>query len=125
MLISCLVNWGKKKQLHTPLHEHLSSHSNTQFSFPTVFAVKVDLHFPLLRPQQGLRHLSDGQSLGVRSIQEVTRARLLHDLSTRVATHVAEAIVAEDDGAVLNSCIGYDELATCGWNEKRLLQFLP
>lgn len=112
--------------MHTPSlhpHKHLSSHSNTQFSFPTIFAVKVDLHLPLFRPQQGLRHLSDGQSLGVRSIQEVARAWLLHDLSTRVTTHVAEAIVAEDDGAVLNSCIGYDELTTCGWNEKSSRQF--
>lgn len=92
-------------------------------SFPTIFAVKVDLHFPLLRPKQGLRHLGDGQPLGVGSIQEVTCARLLHDLSTRVTTHVAEAIIAEDDGAVLHSCIGYDEFTTCGWNETRLLHF--
>lgn len=121
-----LLSTGKKNRrthtLSTSTQTPLKSLWHTVFSFPTVFAVKVDLHFPLLRPQQGLRHLSDGQSLGVRSIQEVARARLLHDLSARVTTHVAEAIVAEDDGAVLDSCIGYDELATCGWNEKSLLQ---
>lgn len=82
--------------------------------FPTVFSVKVDLHLPLLRPQEGLRHLGDSQSLGVRSIQEVARAWLLHDLSPGVATHVAEAIVTENDGAVLHSGVGYDKLATCG-----------
>lgn len=111
------------------MHTHSLSyiHTNTSqiilqgFFFPTIFAVKVDLHSPLLRPEQGLRHLGDGQSLGVGSVQEVTRAWLLHDLSTRVTTQVAEAIVAEDDGAVLHPCIGYDELATCGWNEKSLL----
>lgn len=79
---------------------------------PTIFAVEVDLHSPLLRPEEGLRHLGDGQTLGVGSVQEVARARLLHDLGTRVAAHVAEAIVAEDDGAVLDPRVGDDELAT-------------
>ncbi len=105
------------------IHTHTSQITHKQFFSPTIFAVKVDLHFPLLRPKQGLRHLSDCQSLGVRSIHEVTCARLLHDLSAWVTTHVAEAIVAEDDGAVLHSCIGYDKLTTCGWNETSLLYF--
>lgn len=88
---------------------------------PTIFAVEVDLHFPLLRPQQGLSHLSDGQPLGVRSVQKVARARLLHDLSPGVTAHVAEAIVAEDDGAVLHSRISYDELTTCRVGKEKKL----
>lgn len=98
----------------------LQQWAHSSFVFPTILSVKVDLHLPLLRPQQGLSHLGDRQSLGVRSVQEVTCAWLLHDLSPWVATHVAEAIVAEDDGAVLHSCVGDDKLATCGWREKSL-----
>lgn len=95
------------------------AHKHTTPPFPpTVFAVEVDLHSPLLRPEEGLRHLGDGQSLGVGSVQEVARARLLHDLGARVAAHVAEAIVAEDDGAVLHPRVGDDELATWGGREK-------
>lgn len=92
-------------------------HTTPLFS-PTIFAVEVDLHSPLLRPEEGLRHLGDGQTLGVGPVQEVARARLLHDLGTRVAAHVAEAIVAEDDGAVLDPRVGDDELATWGGREK-------
>lgn len=91
------------------------------FWHPTVFVVQVDLHFPLLGAQQGLSHLGNGQPLGFRSVQEVTGARLLHDLCPRVTTHVAEAIVAEDDGAVLHSCIGNDKLTTCDEKRKRFL----
>lgn len=113
---------GPKTDAHTLSYSHTNPSQITSFFFfPTIFAVEVDLHFPLLRPKQGLRHLGDGQSLGVWSVQEVTRAWLLHDFSARVTTQVAEAIVAEDDGAVLHSCIGYDELTTCRWNEKRFV----
>lgn len=49
----------------------------------------------------------------MRPIQEVTGARFLHDLGPRVATHVTEAIVTEDDGAVLHPRVGYDKLSTC------------
>lgn len=123
----CTSQWVRQvKQVCIYTHTHAltstQTHLNNSSKFcPTIFAVKVDLHSSLLRPKQGLGHLGDGQSLGVGSVQEVTRARLLHDLSTRVTTHVAEAIVAEDDGAVLDPCIGYDELTTCGWKEKSLL----
>lgn len=80
---------------------------------PTVLLVECDLHLPLLGAQQRLRHLRDRQPLGVRAVEKVTGARLLHDLSTRVAAHVTEAIVTEDDGAVLHSSVGYDEFSAC------------
>lgn len=80
---------------------------------PTVFPVEGNFHLPLHRAQQRLCHLYCGELLGVRPIQEVAGARLLHDLGTRVAAHHAEAVVAEDDGAVLHAGIGDDELAIC------------
>lgn len=108
----------KSDALHPPRPDPTSARANRwqndSLSSPTVFAVEVDLHSPLLRAQQGLRHLGDGQPLGVGPVHEVARARLLHDLGARVAAHVAEAVVAEDDGAVLHPGVGDDELAACG-----------
>lgn len=49
----------------------------------------------------------------MRPIQEAAGTWLLHHLSTCVATHVAESIIAEDDGTVLDSGIGYDEFTIC------------
>lgn len=49
----------------------------------------------------------------MRPVQEVTGARFLHDFGPRVAAHMTEAIVAEDDGAVLHPRVGYDKLSTC------------
>ena len=120
-----LTSMKVKKQTRMSVHPHCTTHSDVRahthththtHTLPTIFLVEVDLHLPLLRPQQSLGHLGDGQPLGVRSVQEVACARLLHDLGTCVTTHAAEAIVAEDDGAVLHPCVGDDELAT--WRQR-------
>lgn len=86
---------------------------------PTILPVERDLHFPLLRAQKGLRYLRNGVPLGQLSVQEVARARLLHDVRPREARHLAEAVVAEDDGAVLHPGIGYDKLFICGGGKNR------
>lgn len=78
-----------------------------------------DLHFPLLRAEQGLRYLCHGVPLGQLAVQEVARARLLHDVWPREARHFAEAVVAEDDGAVLHPGISYHELLICGEADRR------
>lgn len=107
-----------RRAAHILSYTHKRTPQKHMDSVPTIFSVQVDLHFPLLWAQQGLRHLGNGQSLRVGSIQKVTRARLLHDLSTGVTTHVAEAVIAEDDRAVFDSCICDDKFATCGWSKK-------
>ena len=43
-------------------------------------------------------------------MQEVTCARPLHDVWTREPRHVTEAVVAVDDGTVLDPGISYKEL---------------
>lgn len=90
---------------------------------PTVLPVERDLHLPLLRAQQRLRHLRDRQSLGVRPVEKVTGARLLHDLSTRVTAHVTKAIVTEDNSAVLHASVGYDEFSACERIKRMLRSF--
>lgn len=49
----------------------------------------------------------------MRPIQEAAGTWFLHHLSTCVATHVTESIIAEYNGAVLYPCIGYDEFTIC------------
>lgn len=46
-------------------------------------------------------------------MQEVTGARLLHDVRPGEARHLAEAIVTVDNSTVLHPGIGYDELLIC------------
>lgn len=77
----------------------------------TVFSVEGDLHLPLFSSQQSFGHLSHGRSLGVGPVQEAAGARLLHHLGPAVATHPTEAVITEDDGAVLHLSVGDDELA--------------
>lgn len=72
-----------------------------------------DLHLALLRPHQSLGYLGDGMPVGELSMEEVTGARPLHHVRPREAGHLTEAIVAVDDGAVLNPGIGYNEFLIC------------
>ena len=67
----------------------------------------------LLGAQQSLSQLAQGALHGARPHQEGTGAGLLHDLRPREAEHLAEAIVAVDDAAVLRLGVGDDELAVC------------
>lgn len=80
----------------------------------TIFAVVGDLHLALLRAQQGLGHLGHRVPAGELSVQEVTSARLLHDVRPGEARHLAEAVVTVDDSAVLHTGIGYEEFLV--WN---------
>lgn len=50
---------------------------------------------------------------GELAVQEVTSARLLHDVRPGKARHLAESIVTVDDSAVLHAGIGYDEFLVC------------
>lgn len=68
-----------------------------------------DLHLALLRAQQSLGHLGHGMPTGELAVQEVTSARLLHDVRPGKARHLAKAIITVDDSAVLHTGIGYDE----------------
>lgn len=56
--------------------------------------------------------------VGELAVQEVTGARLLHDIWPGEAGHLAEAVVTVDDSAVLHPGIGYDEFLICGEGEK-------
>lgn len=85
----------------------------------TILAVVGDLHLALLRAQQRLGHLGDGVPVGELAVQEVTGARLLHDIWPGEAGHLAEAVVAVDDSAVLHPGIGYDEFLIC-WGGRRV-----
>lgn len=84
----------------------------------TILAVVGDLHLALLRAQQRLGHLGHGVPVGELAVQEVTGARLLHDIWPGEAGHLAEAIVTVDDSAVLHPGIGYDELLIC-WGRRK------
>lgn len=88
-----------------------------QIAILTILAVVGDLHLPLLRAQQGLGYLGYSMARGKLAVEEVTRARLLHDVRPREARHLAERIVAKDDGAVLHTCVCYHKLLICGWRE--------
>lgn len=94
----------------------------------TFFGVQAHLHSPLLGSQQSFGHLGHRWPLGVWSVQEAAGARLLHHLSPQVAAHLAEGIVAEDDGAVLHLRVGDDELSIFGkekqegWEREHLVE---
>lgn len=79
----------------------------------TVLAVVGDLHLALLGAQQRLGHLGHGVPAGALAVQEVAGARLLHDVRPGEARHLAEAVVAVDDGTVLHAGISDDELLIC------------
>lgn len=73
--------------------------------------VEGDLYLPLLRAQQHFSHLGHSRPASLRPIQEAAGTRLLHHLSTCIATH--ESITTDDDGTVLYMCIGYDKFTIC------------
>lgn len=75
----------------------------------TIFTVVSDLHLPFLRAKQCLGHLGDGVAFGELAMQEVAGAGFLHDVWSRVARHLAEAVIAVDDGTVGHPGICYDE----------------
>lgn len=75
----------------------------------TILAVVGDLHLALLRPQQRLGHLGHRVPGGELAVEEVARARLLHDVRPGEACHLAEAVVTVDDSAILHAGIGDDE----------------
>lgn len=77
----------------------------------TLFGVVEYLHLALLRAQQGLGQLRECTLHGAWSCQEMTCARLLHDLCPREAKHLAEALVAVDDATVFHLCVSNQELA--------------
>lgn len=85
----------------------------------TILAVVGDLHLALLRAQQRLGHLGDGMPVGELAVQEVTGARLLHDIWPGEAGHLAEAVITVDDSTVLHPGIGYDEFLIC-WGGRRV-----
>ena len=67
-----------------------------------------DLSFD--RPVECLLDESDRERRRERAVQEVARARPLHDLRARVARQLAEAIVAEDDRLVVDLRVRDDEV---------------
>lgn len=77
----------------------------------TFFGVVEDLHLAFLGAQQGLGQLGQGTLHGAGSHQELARARLLHDLGPGEAEHLAEALIAVDDAAVLYLGVGDQKLA--------------
>lgn len=85
----------------------------------TILAVVGDLHLAFLRAQKRLGHLGHSVPIGELAVQEVTSARLLHDVWPGEAGHLAEAIVAVDNSTVLHPGIGYDEFLICGEGEKQ------
>lgn len=79
-------------------------------SLLTVLAVIGDLHLALVGPQESLSHLGDGVPVGELSVEEVAGARLLHHIRPGETGHLAKAVVAVDDRAVLHPGVGYNEL---------------
>lgn len=84
--------------------------------FPTLTCLFVehDLVLKLLALLQGAVDAEDDAFAGLRSVQELTGAALLHDLSPGEACELTEAIRAVDDGKTLRHLsIGQDEVAVC------------
>lgn len=79
-----------------------------------------DLHLALLRAQQRLSHLGHRVPVGELAVQEVTGARLLHDVWPGEARHLAEAVITVDNRTVLHPGIGYDEFLICGEAKKEI-----
>lgn len=80
----------------------------------TCFFVEHDLVFKLLSLLQGLANTQDDAFAGLRPVQELAGAALLHDLGPRAARELAEAIRAVDDGKALQHLrISQDEVAVC------------
>lgn len=79
----------------------------------TILAVVGDLHLALLGPKHSLCHLVDGLFVCEVTVEEVTCARLLHDVWSREARHLAEAIIAVDDCTVLHPGISYHKFPVC------------
>lgn len=84
----------------------------------TFFSVEGNLHLPLLCSKQRFSHLGHGGSLGVRSVKEAAGAGFLHDLRTRVTTHLTEGVITEDDCTILHLCVGNDKPSIFGWRER-------
>lgn len=80
-----------------------------------------DLHLALLGAQQRLGHLGHRVPGGELAVEEVTSARLLHDVRPGEARHLTEAIITVDDSAVLHTGIGYDEFLICGGRLRELI----
>ena len=53
----------------------------------------------------------DSMERGQRAVQKVAGTRMLHDLCPRVASQLAEPIVAEDDWSNLHLGVRYEEIA--------------
>ena len=85
----------------------------SQVGWLTILAVVGDLHLALLGPQHRLGHQADGLFVRQVTVQEVTGARLLHDVRSGEARHLAEAVVAVDDCTVLHPGIGDQEFPIC------------
>lgn len=99
----------------------ISRESNTRNSNQvhfTIFMIVGDLHFPLLWPQQRLGNLGNIMPLGLRPMEEVAGARLLHNIWPGEPSHLAEPVIAVDDGTILYSGICNDKFFIC--NKKRV-----
>jgi hypothetical protein len=72
---------------------------------------RLDLLF--LAAVKSILDVPDAIGRRQRTVQEVTGAWMLHNLSTTVAGQIAEAVVAEDDRLVLNLSVGDDEVSIC------------
>lgn len=84
----------------------------------TFLAVVEHLHLALLGAQQGLGQLGQRALHGPGPHQEGAGAGLLHDLGPGEAKHLAEALVAVDDAAVLHLGVGDQELAIWRWRRE-------
>ena len=85
----------------------------------TIFLVVEYLHLLLLRALQELAELHDAEGAAQRPLQEIADGGLLHDLGTRVARELAEAIVAEDDGHRLHLRVADDEFSVWKGGDER------
>ncbi len=79
----------------------------------TILPVVCDLHLALLGPGHRLWYHTDGFLVRQVTMEEVTGARLLHDVRSREARHLTKAIVAVYDCTVLHPSIGYHKFSVC------------
>lgn len=91
-------------------------------AFPklTCLFVEHNLILELLALLQGFVDAEDDALAGLGSVQKLTSAALLHDLSPGEACELAEAIGAVDDGKALRHLsVGQDEVAVCRRRRKK------
>lgn len=80
---------------------------------PTIFLVVEDVDLLLFGSGQAFLNLSDGVGGGEWAVEELGDGRLLHHLRPAKSHHLAEPLIAVDDGKAFRQGIGHHKAPIC------------